>query len=294
MSKIKTILELSRPANVITAVADIVAGMALVGFEFGFKDYQLKAIGTIGISSMLLYAGGIILNDVFDRKIDAIERPERAIPSNRIQVWEASILAVLFFLLAIALSFTLSIITGIFAVFLVVSIFSYDYLFKKYAILGPISMGICRGLNLVLGMSIYELELLEYGHLALIPIFYIFAITLISRGEVKGGNRSSLFVAWGIFLFVHLAQLEYGKSMGHLGIVGPFIFVHALWLYSNLYKAIRNPQPNLIRKTVKTGVITLILMNASWVASTGDLMMAVITAALLPISLYLAKYFAVT
>ncbi len=294
MSKLRTILELSRPANVITALSDIIAGMALVGFQFGFKDYQIKSFALLGISSMLFYAAGIILNDIFDRKIDAVERPERAIPSQKIQVWEASVLSVLFFCLGIALAFNVSVISGIISIFLVISIFSYDYIFKKNAFLGPLSMGVCRGLNLILGSSVYELELLNTGHLAIIPILYIFGITLISRGEIKGQNRPQLITGLILFIFVHLAQLHYGYKMNQFYFVLPFVAVHAIWLYSTLFKAIKEPQANLIRKTVKIGVITLIFMNASWVASSGDLIMACFTAALLPISLYLAKFFAVT
>ena len=46
--------------------------------------------------------------------------------------------------------------------------------------------------------------------------------------------------------------------------------------------------------TVKTGVLTLILMNAAWVASSGQWIVALFVLALLPVSLGLAKKFAVT
>ncbi|MEN9729615.1 MAG: 4-hydroxybenzoate polyprenyltransferase, partial [Bacteroidota bacterium] len=38
--KIRAFLELMRPANVITALTDVLAGMAIVGFSFGTLDYQ--------------------------------------------------------------------------------------------------------------------------------------------------------------------------------------------------------------------------------------------------------------
>ena len=294
MSKLKSILTLSRPANVVTALADILAGMALVGFQFGFKSYKIQPLALLGIASMLFYAGGIILNDVFDRKLDAVERPERILPSKKMAVWEASLLAILFFILGICLSYLVSVVSAIIGICLVIAIFSYDYLFKKYAFLGPLNMGVCRGLNLILGMSIYDSEILEFGHLALLSITYIFAVTLISRGENKGENRWALGISWSLFLFVHLGQLHYSFKQNQMSIAAPFILAHAIWLYSNLWKAMKNPQPNLIKKTVKTGVITLIIFNASWVACSGNIFMACITAALLPISLYLAKYFAVT
>ncbi len=41
---------------------------------------------------MCLYAGGVVLNDFFDRRLDAIERPERPIPSGRVAAASAAAL----------------------------------------------------------------------------------------------------------------------------------------------------------------------------------------------------------
>jgi hypothetical protein len=40
MSKLRAFAELTRPANVVTALSDIMAGLAIVGFTFGSLDYQ--------------------------------------------------------------------------------------------------------------------------------------------------------------------------------------------------------------------------------------------------------------
>jgi 4-hydroxybenzoate polyprenyltransferase len=45
---------------------------------------------------------------------------------------------------------------------------------------------------------------------------------------------------------------------------------------------------------VKAGVLALIVMNASWAASFGALYLAIVIVLLLPISILLAKLFAVT
>jgi hypothetical protein len=43
-------------------------------------------------ATMCLYAGGVVLNDFFDRRLDAIERPERPIPSRRVSAASAAAL----------------------------------------------------------------------------------------------------------------------------------------------------------------------------------------------------------
>jgi len=49
-----------------------------------------------------------------------------------------------------------------------------------------------------------------------------------------------------------------------------------------------------VRKAVKFGVLALILMNASWIAISGFWALALAICAILPISIFLAKKFAVT
>lgn len=66
-------------------------------------------------------------------------------------------------------------------------------------------MGICRGLNLVLGMSV--LGDFTYVWLAIIPVVYIFAITLISRGEVHGDNKGHIVLAGILYSLVIAAIL---------------------------------------------------------------------------------------
>src|SRR6201986_1377816 len=80
-----------RPANVITSVADVLAGIAISGalaFRFLAISYWHQIV-LLCLSTAFLYAGGIVYNDVFDADLDAVERPERAIPSGAISLGQA-------------------------------------------------------------------------------------------------------------------------------------------------------------------------------------------------------------
>src|SRR2546427_505844 len=75
------LLALVRPPNVFTAVADSAAGLLLArraGPVAGDPGLWCLA------ASACLYLGGIALNDYFDREVDAVERPERPIPSGAV------------------------------------------------------------------------------------------------------------------------------------------------------------------------------------------------------------------
>jgi 4-hydroxybenzoate polyprenyltransferase len=73
-----------------------------------------------------------------------------------------------------------------------------------------------------------------------------------------------------------------------------FLALFSVLIFLPLQKAIRNPAGPLIGKAVKAGVIALIIMNAAWAAAFGSFYFALIILALLPVSLGLAKAFAVT
>ncbi|MFY7889336.1 MAG: polyprenyltransferase, partial [Spirosomataceae bacterium] len=70
----KTYLQLIRPANIVTAVADILAGISLSGFVFSWQLDKVIEVGLLIAATKMLYAGGIVFNDVFDAELDAIER----------------------------------------------------------------------------------------------------------------------------------------------------------------------------------------------------------------------------
>ena len=58
-------LELLRPPNVMTAVADVLAGYAVAGLS------NSAALPWLLGATACLYAGGVVLNDFFDRHLDA-------------------------------------------------------------------------------------------------------------------------------------------------------------------------------------------------------------------------------
>jgi 4-hydroxybenzoate polyprenyltransferase len=294
MGKIRAFLELTRPANVITALSDILAGMAIVGFVFGLKNYQTSSVLSLGASSMCLYAGGVVFNDIFDRKLDAIERPERALPSGRIGLTTAITGAVLLLGIGLGLAFYQSRLSGFIAGFIVILVLLYDWKSKHNGFFGPFNMGMCRAFNLMLGMSVYELGVIENVQLVIIPLIYIFAITLVSRGEVHGSKPWPLWLAAILFLIVHSVQINFALEKQQLIYALPFILLHAFLIFKPLITAVQNPIGPNIGKTVKAGVLSLIVMNAAWISATEQWYLAILVVALLPLSIRLGKFFAVT
>ena len=293
MKKIGDFLRLMRPANIVTSVADVLAGIAISGYfvnvETDYFPVLLLCMSTIG-----LYGGGIVFNDVFDAALDKIERPERAIPSGAVKLNEAIFLGIFLLLTGIAAAFFHSVLSGILAALIAFFALLYNKYAKHHSFLGPLNMGLCRGLNLLLGISIIAASLNEWYFLGIIPLIYIFSITMISQGEVHGSNRNKLYSGAFLYLIVISSMLYLSWPRGQVLIALFFIIPFAWRIFRPLFRAIKEPIGKNIGKAVKAGVISLILMDAAWAAVFGTVIVAILIALLLPVSIWLSKRFAVT
>jgi 4-hydroxybenzoate polyprenyltransferase len=287
---------LMRPANIVTSVADVLAGIGISGF-FLQDHFQIShgwPVFLLGISTIGLYGGGVVFNDVFDAKLDAVERPERPIPSGVVTVSEATILGCLLLVAGVAAAALWNVYSGLIALTISIAALVYDKWGKHHDILGPVNMGLCRGLNLLLGVSIYLPSLNYSWYLAFVPIIYIASITMISRGEVHGGRRKTLYFAMALYLVVTSLILYFSWERKTLLLTLLFLVPFCWMIMKPLAEAIREPAGKNIGKAVKAGIIGLILMDASWASAFGAWYLAVIILLLLPLSIYLSRLFAVT
>jgi hypothetical protein len=293
--KLTVYLRLMRPTNIVTSVADVLAGIAISGYFYqlplaasSFYPVILLCLSTIG-----LYGGGIVFNDVFDAELDKVERPERAIPSGLVSLKEATFLGTFLLLWGIGFAFSYSNHAGAIALAIAFFALLYNKVSKHIKFIGPLNMGLCRGLNLLLGISISVPMLTQFYYLAVVPIIYIFSITMISQGEVHGGNKRNLYIGGVLYAIVIAAICYYAISQEQSPAI-LFVIPFALLIYQALFIAIKNPIGPNIGKAVKAGVISLILMDAAWAAAFGAMWAAIFIACLLPVSVRFAKVFAVT
>ena len=147
------LLRLTRPANLVTAVADVLAGMAIAGY-LNLPGAAPAPVGWLCLSTVGLYGGGVVFNDVFDADLDAIERPERPIPSGQVSRMAAAILGIMLLLIGVLSGFMANQIAGYLALMIAMASLVYDRFGKHHNWLGPLNMGLCRGLNLLLGISV--------------------------------------------------------------------------------------------------------------------------------------------
>ena len=137
-------IEIIRPGNVVMAVIAVVL-VAIVA-----DSYTIPVL--LGMLSVFFaISGGNVINDVFDYKIDSINRPDRPIPSGRISLENARKYAYLLFILSLLVSFITSylvqsIYPTIVVLFAVIILYFYASNLKSTVLLGNFIVGFLTGL----------------------------------------------------------------------------------------------------------------------------------------------------
>lgn len=269
MTSLRPYAQLVRLPNVFTALADIVlaalAARALPGMTLPFL---LVAFASVGF-----YWAGMVLNDVFDVEQDRRERPHRPIPSGRVSRRAAAALGVA--LLAGGLLFAL--LAGlahpngptraplVVGVLLTGAILAYDgWLKPTWA--GPVMMGACRGLNVLLGLAAFgALKAPWAPHLATIVTLYIIGVTWFARTEARVSNQQILAIGavlmlGGLLLALILPTVVEPVSRSFLF---PYLLVGLGFLVGlPVVQAIYQPTPPLVQAAVKRALLGLVLLDA--------------------------------
>ncbi|MEK7449136.1 MAG: UbiA family prenyltransferase [Planctomycetota bacterium] len=171
-----------QPAPILSGPAlSITNGSAALTTSLG-SDFIL-----CGIISICLYAAGMVFNDFVDLDKDAQFYPTRLLVTGVISPLQAFWLGTLLCLAAIFLSgifFGPVPLTITFAI--IILMIAYNFYTKSSTLLGSLNMGLLRGFNQLLGMTVWSGLMDITGNLLLLPLVplgYIFFITLLSTGE---------------------------------------------------------------------------------------------------------------
>lgn len=200
-SKFSPWLQLARISNLPTVFSNVLVGAAMAS-TLQPPDWTTVALTMAAVS--LFYIGGMALNDLMDRNIDRVERPQRPIPSGALSVLEVATFVAMCFTVGFGIiQFTapLSIVP---AVTLIASIILYNLLHKRWT--GSlVFMGLCRAAVYFVGACAMtqtipsEAASLDDSYAVAITIpeslfiaaallaLYIIALTLVAQKEVSGG-----------------------------------------------------------------------------------------------------------
>jgi 4-hydroxybenzoate polyprenyltransferase len=278
---VNAFLQLVRAPAALTVIGDTVAGAAAAGTPLRGRRLLLP------LSSVSLYWAGMALNDWADRTLDAVERPERPIPSGRVSPDQA---------LAVAGGLTVAGLglaraaggrdTLRLAVPLAAAIWAYDTVLKKSPLLAPVAMAACRALDVLMGAAHNPKKALPS---AIAVGGHTLGVTALSTGEVHGTSTSTANAVLAGTGLTALAAATGARSwrdrLGALAFTG---------LYTSMvgraqYNATQDPSATTVRNATMAGIHGMVPLQAALAARRGSLLGAVTVAAALPIARKLAK-----
>jgi len=182
------------------------------------------------------------------------------------------------------------------ACILAACILLYDGWLKRFWA-GPLGMGACRFLNVLLGLSLAPNLGWPWGaHLALVVGVYIVGVTWFARTEAQISNRSALAGAAGVMVVGLLLALAAPVIVAefHLGprpsILFPYLLIGLGFLIGfPVSRAISRPTASHVQKAVKQAILGPVILDAilaSAIAGIGGLAILLL---LLP-ALYLGRW----
>lgn len=174
-------LEILRPGNALMAVIAIILMMIISG------NFTLSAFLACFVVFVVTGAGNAI-NDYFDYKIDAINKPKRPIPSGRISKKTAGIYSVFLFMIGIIVAFFTSFLLGMIAFLSSLLMIYYAYNLKRKTLIGNLSISFLTGLCFVFG-GIAVGEIVTSIYLGFYAFLMTMAREIVKDMEDVGGDK---------------------------------------------------------------------------------------------------------
>ena len=264
-------LKLGRVSNLPTVWTNILTGLVLAGGSL-VDPRTLPLL----VALSLFYIGGMYLNDAFDAELDAVERPERPIPSGRVS--RGTVLALGFAMLAagilllawigLALEGGTGFWPALSGLALGAAIVFYDW-YHKANPLSPVVMGVCRMLvyltaGLCFVVPVPASLLLSAGVL----LCYLIGLTYVAKQETLGRIET----LWPLgFLAVPVA---YGASLAaDQPVVATIWLAFVGWMGLALW-FVRRRGPGDIPRAVVNLLAGICLLDAVLIGGAGEIGLA--------------------
>lgn len=229
------LLAAGRVANLPSVVSNVVLGCG-VGIFFRNLGHEVNLILPC-LVGCLLYVGGCFYNDWADRKWDAENKPDRAIPSKRLNPRFMFSSAVILMLAGVIVSVVIGRESFFVAAGIVAAILLYTWIHKKTA-WGVLPMGLCRALLYPLGFLSQEWSL---------NIHHVWGLGYGPAGEIVSTPKG----------FSH--AMEFDLQAMHLTVfsVGLLTYVAGLSLFARAESKPLVPQTNRVLGILLMSLVAL-------------------------------------
>lgn len=295
MSIFNTILNyltLIRFPNIFTTIPNIILGYFLFT---DIKDTDYLDLSILLIVSILLYTGGVVLNDYFDLTKDKKERPSRPLPSNIIPKRNALYISISCFLSSLFLSLYTSLTGLLITITMLILIFIYNS-YSKERISGPPNMGALRSLNILLGsstsfsFSLVNLQLIDskIPIILILEFSYVYLITWLSRNETedKSFNKKFLLTFSTIYLMIFFMIFFIFIDIFNVNSLLNLTIFATLIIYSHYLSIKKNFS---MQKLISILIVFMVAFDSIFISDSIGILYGLMILLLIPLIFFLSK-----
>ncbi|MFZ4721649.1 MAG: UbiA family prenyltransferase [Phycisphaerales bacterium] len=217
-------MRLLRISNAPTALTGSLVG-TMVGASTNLGALNVNTMALCGVGSVLLYAGGMVMNDYFDQPIDRIERPDRPIVSGQVSERSALLLGMGLLVAGVTTMIAAGSAVVPWALLLLAMILAYNLLHRDPAA-APLLMASCRMLVPVISaiaaapQNRPDWELV--GAVAIPLGVYTATISLAARHEAARAPSPRPVAPIGVLFILLLAAALAPLALMLAGVLQPF------------------------------------------------------------------------
>ncbi|WP_317175551.1 geranylgeranylglycerol-phosphate geranylgeranyltransferase [Pontibacter beigongshangensis] len=238
---------------------------------------------TLTFSTVFVAAAGYIINDYYDVKIDAINKPDRLVIGKSIRRRPAMSWHFLFSILGVLMGFWLSLPVGLINLGAVLLLWGYSAQLKRMMLIGNLAIALL-GASMLLVVAVYADKL---NKVTISYAVFAFLISLIREiikdmEDVKGdasfdcrtlpivaglaNTKLVLYPIIGIFMaFILLVVFHPATGPLFEGYMLLLVFVPGIWFLLKLVRADRKRDftflSNLGKFLMLTGILSMLLVN---------------------------------
>jgi len=149
MSKIGGYARLTRPVNCVMMGIAVIVGAALANPSMQSSSWPSLAYGFV--TGFTLTAASMVINDYYDRQIDAINEPKRPIPSGLIKPKNALIFAAILSILGFAAALLTNLYCFVTAIIAWIAFTAYTTIGKRSGLPGNFLVSLCVAIPFIYG-----------------------------------------------------------------------------------------------------------------------------------------------
>ncbi len=311
--------QLVRIPNTLTACADVLAGFTLAAGAWSQFSGIAPSLVAAALSSICLYWAGMVLNDVHDLAVDTAQRRNGPLVRRLIAVGTARNAGWWLLLLGVALASVSAYllpttdpttpywIVMVTATALATVIVAYDSWLKATPI-GPVLMGLCRGLNLLVGVSLgaciqRQIDL-DWSSICLATVGHVLFVTGITLSARREGlmQQSSGRLAWGWGIsLIGVSAIAFCSwwSDRDLRLEPRSLFPILVWMLAlpwlrRAIVSIQSPGVGTLVPAIKQAILSIIFLDAAMALQFGGNLPGMIVCGLAIPTLAMSRVFRVT